>query len=98
MVLRRSFGVLFYEFVTGGSVPYGDMTNAETRKRVTTGYRLPQPHDCPDEFHSVMVKCWSKSPSSRPSFSAILSDLAKDRAKFVRCGNSRIFRGILAAA
>ena len=29
-----SFGILFYEFVTAGSVPYAALSNAEVRKQV----------------------------------------------------------------
>lgn len=75
---------MFYEFVTGGAMPYGEMTNADTKRNVATGYRLPQPSDCPDEFYSVMTKCWLKHPSSRPGFGSVVADLAKDRQKFVR--------------
>ena len=74
---------MFYEFVTSGAVPYGDLTNPQTKLHVGNGYRLPQAQDCPDEFHSLMLKCWAKVPGSRPGFPAIVSDLAKDRQKFV---------------
>lgn len=30
-----SFGILFYEFVTAGSVPYAALSNAEVRKQVS---------------------------------------------------------------
>eukprot|EP00117_Sycon_ciliatum_P026691 scpid7703/ scgid21849/ Tyrosine-protein kinase isoform SRK1 len=88
-----SFGIMFYEFVTSGAVPYGDLTNPQTKLHVGNGYRLPQAQDCPDEFHSLMLKCWAKVPGSRPGFPAIVSDLAKDRQKFVG-GMMRIRRAV----
>lgn len=39
------------------------------------GYQLPQPQGCPDEFYSIMMKCWMQRPTDRPHFQAILKGL-----------------------
>lgn len=39
---RRSFGVLFYEVMTNGAVPYVTLTtNAAVQQRVCTGFTMP---------------------------------------------------------
>ena len=77
----RSFGILFFEFVTAGSVPYGDFTNPETKRKVKEGYRLPCPVDCPEDVHALMKKCWLASTGARPTFTAILAELKKLQLK-----------------
>lgn len=46
------------------------------------GYRLPQPENCPQDVHDLMMKCWEEERTERPSFNdlcglidAILSKL-----------------------
>lgn len=70
-----SFGILLYEMVTYGRVPYPGMDNATTLERVQSGYRMPRPTalqggiDCPIRMYEMMVKCWDKRPEERPTFS-----------------------------
>lgn len=68
----RSFGVFLYELVTNGSVPYASFSNQQVRSKVTEGYRLPQPHNCPDELYSLMLHCWLPRATERPNFSDIV--------------------------
>lgn len=68
----RSYGVLVYELVTNGSVPYASFSNQEVRSKVTEGYRLPQPHNCPDELYALMLHCWSPRATERPNFGDII--------------------------
>jgi len=43
-----SFGVLMWELVTRGAVPYADIENWEVANFVQSGKRLQQPLYCPD--------------------------------------------------
>jgi serine/threonine protein kinase len=68
-----SYGVLLYEFVTAGSVPYANFNNCQVKAKVAEGYRLAQPAGCLDEFYSLMMKCWSTDPSDRPQFREVIT-------------------------
>ena len=43
--------------------------------QVLEGYRLPQPHSCPDEFYALMTRCWASHATDRPQFSAIITSI-----------------------
>lgn len=73
--------MLLFEFVTSGSMPYGDFTNSETKRKVKEGYRLPCPVDCPEDVHGLMKKCWLASAGTRPTFSTLVTDLKKLQLK-----------------
>ena len=74
-----SFGIILYEIVTYGGPPYPGMRNAETFKHVVAGYRMPCPDKtyCPNEVYTIMLKCWSEKPDTRPS-SVILPQMLCD--------------------
>lgn len=65
-----SYGILLYELVTHGQVPYVGMQNKEVIEQVQQGYRLPKPTkcDCPDEVYGIMRDCWHQDPDKRPTF------------------------------
>lgn len=48
------------------------MTNSEVLKRIEQDYRMPQktnwPVPCPDPYYEIMLQCWNKVASSRPTF------------------------------
>ncbi|XP_032822199.1 tyrosine-protein kinase Src42A-like isoform X1 [Petromyzon marinus] len=76
-----SFGILLYEIVTYGKVPYAGMTNAEVLEELEHGYRMPCPTNCPRDFYSIMYNCWHKEEACRPSFLQLdhqLEDLITD--------------------
>ncbi|XP_043972553.1 protein-tyrosine kinase 6b [Gambusia affinis] len=63
-----SFGVLLYEIMTYGSVPYPGINNREVYNKVKSGYRMEAPNKCPSFVHSIMLKCWQEQPEDRPTF------------------------------
>ncbi|XP_077991094.1 tyrosine-protein kinase Yes-like [Glandiceps talaboti] len=63
-----SFGVLLTELITIGRMPYPGMMNREVLEQVERGYRMPKPHNCPDSLYEIMLQCWHKDPSQRPTF------------------------------
>lgn len=63
-----SFGVLLYEIITRGQVPYPGMQNREVIDQVERGYRMPQPRDCPNPLYQVMLQSWDQAPEQRPTF------------------------------
>jgi len=72
-----SFAVVMWEIFEHGIEPFAWLSNQETFYAILEGQRLPQPKNCPDEVYTLMKECWSENPSSRPSFSEILSRLWK---------------------
>ncbi len=43
-----SFGVVMWEIITFGNMPYPGLTNQEVFDKVLGGQRMDQPTDCPD--------------------------------------------------
>ena len=66
-----SFGVVLYEVVTYGSIPYRGMLNADVVAKVQNGYRMDCPAGCPSQLHSLMLDCWKEDPLLRPTFGFI---------------------------
>ncbi|XP_056239773.1 protein-tyrosine kinase 6b [Seriola aureovittata] len=66
-----SFGILLFEIITYGGVPYPAYSNQEVFHQVSKGYRMPAPAKCPDFFYQIMLKCWSAQPDDRPPFKSL---------------------------
>lgn len=66
-----SFGIVLYEIITRGKVPYPSMTNQEVITAVEGGYRLGKPTNCPQAFWEIMSDCWNKDPNNRPTFETL---------------------------
>ncbi|TPP66809.1 Non-specific protein-tyrosine kinase [Fasciola gigantica] len=63
-----SFGIVIYEIVTHGQVPFPSMNNTETLQQVDSGYRMPRPANCPVSIYEVMLHAWDAIPENRPTF------------------------------
>ncbi|KAF6364452.1 fyn related Src family tyrosine kinase [Rhinolophus ferrumequinum] len=63
-----SFGILLYEIITYGKMPYSGMTGAQVIQKLGQNYRLPQPSNCPLQFYNIMLECWNAEPKERPTF------------------------------
>ncbi|ESN98506.1 hypothetical protein HELRODRAFT_84516 [Helobdella robusta] len=78
-----SFGILLYEMITFGRVPYPGMDNATTLQRLQEGYRMPRPSggviECPVRMYDMMIQSWDRMPEKRPTF-AYLKDFFNDYA------------------
>lgn len=70
-----SFGVLLYELMTYGHVPYPGMSNNEVIDRIKMGYRMSCHQNTPSWLYRLMLDTWENSPHKRPSFKFIRSRL-----------------------
>lgn len=71
-----SFGIVLYELITQGQTPYTDMTDKEVMQNVTLEkYHMPCPKDCPSKLYHIMKSCWKYTPTHRPSFATLQSEL-----------------------
>ncbi|XP_017567920.1 tyrosine-protein kinase Lyn-like [Pygocentrus nattereri] len=70
-----SFGILLYEIITYGKIPYTGLSNAEVMARVHRGYRMPRPENCPNKLYEIMTSCWKAEPEERPTFDYMQSIL-----------------------
>ncbi|XP_061927823.1 ALK tyrosine kinase receptor isoform X2 [Apis cerana] len=67
-----AFGVLLWEIMSFGYIPYTGCTNREAMTMVTLGGRLEKPAGCPDPIYGLMTRCWHPRPEDRPSFATIV--------------------------
>ncbi|KAL7056052.1 hypothetical protein AAHC03_020950 [Spirometra sp. Aus1] len=68
-----SYGVVLYEIITYGQVPFPSMANTEILQQVSDGYRMPCPSNCPSVIYAVMLRTWEEDPNKRPSFASLRS-------------------------
>lgn len=75
-----SFGVLLWEVMTRGSMPYTDLSDAEVLNTINLKHLvLPAPSFCSPPIYQIILKCCSYDPKTRPSAEAVHS-LLKSRA------------------
>ena len=70
-----SFGILLWELVTKGDLPYPGMTNEEICKAISKGFHMLVPRNCPEPFDQLMINCWKHNDNKRPSFKKIFDVL-----------------------
>nr|DBA24288.1 TPA: hypothetical protein GDO54_011965 [Pyxicephalus adspersus] len=70
-----SFGVLLYEIITYGKIPYPGMSNADVMSALQRGYRMPRMENCPEELYDIMNQCWKEKAEERPTFDYLQSVL-----------------------
>lgn len=74
-----------------GERPYWNWSNQDVIKSIEKGYRLPAPMDCPEALYQLMLDCWQKQRTHRPSFSSIvttLDNLARQPLTLLQVRNS----------
>lgn len=66
-----SFGILLYEIITYGKMPYPGMTNYQVIQELAKGYRMPCPAECPPQLYEIMIDCWKDNDCERPTFETL---------------------------
>ncbi|KAL7239774.1 hypothetical protein ACSBR2_005616 [Camellia fascicularis] len=70
-----SFGIVMWELLTGEE-PYRNMRSEEIIAGIIKGNLHPEiPSWCDPAWRSLMERCWSSDPDSRPAFSEIAKEL-----------------------
>ncbi|XP_023213518.1 ephrin type-B receptor 1-like [Centruroides sculpturatus] len=67
-----SYGIVSWEVMSYGERPYWNWSNQDVIKCIEKGYRLPAPMDCPEALYQLMLDCWQKDRSHRPTFASIV--------------------------
>lgn len=78
-----AFGMLLYEVVSRGKVPFEDVENFATIAFTHVGERRQRPrrpHNVPDLVWMLMERCWQQEPTCRPDFDQIHTDLKRINA------------------
>ena len=71
-----AFGVLVWEILTLGLVPYHAIpTDEAVAAAVVSGRRLERPEHCPEAVWAVLVSCWLARAKDRPTMSEIYAKL-----------------------
>ncbi|XP_039510200.1 ephrin type-A receptor 7-like isoform X2 [Pimephales promelas] len=93
-----SFGIVMWEVMSFGERPYWDMGNQDVIKAIEDGFRLPAPVNCPGSLHQLMLDCWQKERTERPSFTQIHSALSKSIRSPDSIGSSSLGRRTLGSS
>lgn len=64
-----AFGIVVWELMTYGRLPYGELSNEEAVELISTQGVFPaRPMTCQEAVYSVMMACWKQESSERQSF------------------------------
>ncbi|CAH2067727.1 unnamed protein product, partial [Iphiclides podalirius] len=72
-----SFGVLLYEIVTFGSLPFQGLSNAEVLVRVKAGHTLELPPGLKPQLEGLIKSCWQQEHRLRPSAAEVAAFLSE---------------------
>lgn len=72
-----SFGVLLYEIVTKGAVPYPTVDTKDILNFLKDGRRMERPNSCRADIYMLMLNCWNAVPTERPTFKMIKDELVR---------------------
>ncbi|XP_071965948.1 uncharacterized protein [Antedon mediterranea] len=70
-----TFGIVLYEIVTLGDIPYDGIDEENLPELLSNGHRLAKPQCCSNALFSLMESCWQTDPKDRPSFGDLVSYL-----------------------
>ncbi|XP_055678389.1 tyrosine-protein kinase receptor torso-like [Lutzomyia longipalpis] len=74
-----SFGVLLYEIITLGCIPYPTVENDQLADFLGSGRRMGKPLNCSQSLYRIMSSCWEGDPCQRPTFADLIELLTEER-------------------
>lgn len=72
-----SFGVLLWEIMSYGAVPFVGINLSDVYQLLSRGYRMTVPSTCPKAVAKLMKKCWEWYPEDRPTFEMLMDEFDK---------------------
>ena len=72
-----SFGVVYWEIMTFGQVPFGNLSESDVADLVIGGGTLPCPPNCSADDFAIMSSCWVRASALRPTFAALQHQLGE---------------------
>lgn len=70
------FGVTLWEMLTFGEEPWIGLNGSEILRKIDReGERLHEPEATPPFMYELMLRCWSREPSERPTFASLKESL-----------------------
>ncbi|KYM94508.1 Activated CDC42 kinase 1 [Cyphomyrmex costatus] len=71
------FAVTLWEMLTFGEEPWLGLNGSEILRKIDReGKRLHKPEAMPPYMYELMLRCWAKEPSERPTFASLKESLA----------------------
>ncbi|XP_070537542.1 uncharacterized protein [Ptychodera flava] len=70
-----AYGVVIWEIITLGALPYPDLKNKEVAENVKSGYLMDKPPHCTQEIYTLMLRCWDPDVVDRPDFGQLVNDV-----------------------
>ncbi|CAK1602633.1 unnamed protein product [Parnassius mnemosyne] len=80
-----SFGVLLYEIVTFGSLPFQGLSNSEVLTRVKGGHTLELPPGLKPQLEDLIKSCWQQEHRARPSAAQLAACLSESPRLLAPC-------------
>lgn len=89
-----SYGVLLWELMTRGVVPYPDVDNFDIFSYLKEGRRMLRPRYCPSVLYTIMRSCWHEDPDKRPTFDELVVSVSSviTQLKAARDGQQKVSR------
>ncbi|XP_044732904.1 uncharacterized protein LOC123295568 [Chrysoperla carnea] len=79
------YGVTVWEMLTFGEDPWMGLNGSQILRKIDRdGERLHHPDVCPMSIYQLLLQCWSKEPSDRPTFAAIVDFLKNNSPPVMR--------------
>lgn len=70
------FGVTLWEMLTFGEEPWIGLNGSEILRKIDReGERLHEPEATPPCMYEMMLRCWAREPSERPTFASLKESL-----------------------
>ncbi|XP_072021432.1 uncharacterized protein [Amphiura filiformis] len=80
-----SLGVVIYEVVTFGSIPYQGLSNADVLDYLRNSNCLSPPRECKPQLAAMMMRCWALDPADRPDAQDVVEILRDSEDLITPC-------------
>lgn len=71
-----SFGIVLYEIITYGCIPFPELSNTEVLAHFQRGLCMACPPACPPKLYEIMLHCWRERPDDRWTFESLAGQLS----------------------